>query len=74
MIAKKYTTYVFSFFMALLMSAIMSMVVSLLNVGLVENIFAIWLRAWGISFVIAFPTVIVVTPLVKRLVNLMVKL
>lgn len=60
--------------MALLMSAIMSMVVSLLNVGLVENIFAIWLRAWGISFVIAFPTVIVVTPLVKRLVNLMVKL
>ncbi|MCR8923081.1 DUF2798 domain-containing protein [Dasania sp. GY-MA-18] len=72
MISKKYTTYVFSFFMSLLMSAIMSMVVSLLNVGLVENIFAIWLRAWGISFVIAFPTIIVISPLVKRLVNLVI--
>jgi len=73
MINPKYQHIVFAFFMALLMSCLMSLVISLFNVGLVNNIFSIWMKAWGFAFVIAFPSVVLVTPAVRRLVALVVK-
>ena len=72
LIPKKHTAYVFSFFMALLMSCTMSLVVSIFNVGLIEGIVSIWLKAWSFSFIVAFPTVIVVSPIVRKLVNLVI--
>ncbi len=54
--------------MALLMSCIMSLVISIFNVGLIEGIFLIWLKAWAFSFVVAFPTVSIVSPIVRKLV------
>lgn len=68
----KWSTHVFSFFMSLLMSCIMSLAISLLNVGFVDQIIMIWLKAWLLSFVIAFPTIVAVTPVVKKLVNLVI--
>ena len=56
--------------MSLLMSCIMSFVVSVFNVGLVSNILIIWLKAWAFAFVIAFPTIVVVSPIVNKLVSL----
>lgn len=73
MIDPKYQNIVFAFFMALLMSFLMSLVISLFNVGLVDNILGIWMRAWGFAFVIAFPSVVIVTPAVRRLVSLVIK-
>ncbi len=70
MIARKHHKIVFSFFMALLMSGIMSFVISVFNVGMVPNITTIWLKAWSFAFVIAFPTIIVVSPVVHKLVSL----
>lgn len=72
MIPVKYTPYVFSFFMALLMSCLMSLVISIYNVGLVDDIVSIWLKAWVFSFFVAFPAVIIVSPVVRKLVNLVV--
>ncbi len=72
MIPQKYTQYVFSFFMALLMSCLMSLVISIYNIGLVDDIVSIWLKAWVFAFFVAFPTVIIVSPLVKKLVGLVV--
>lgn len=70
MISRKHHKTVFSFFMALLMSCIMSLVISIFNVGLAENIVSIWLKAWSFAFLVAFPTVIIVSPIVHRLVSL----
>jgi len=70
MISRKYHKIVFSFFMALLMSCIMSFVISLFNVGMVANIITIWLQAWGFAFVVAFPVVIIISPLVHKLVSI----
>ena len=70
MISRKYQKTVFSFFMALLMSGIMSFVISVFNVGMVANIMTIWLQAWSFAFVVAFPTIIIVSPLVHKLVAL----
>lgn len=73
MISKKYTAQVFSFFMALLMSCIMSFVISIFNVGLVSGILLVWLKAWAFAFVVAFPTIILITPIVRKLVGLVVE-
>jgi hypothetical protein len=68
LIPQKFTPYVFAFFMAFLMSGIMSLVISIFNVGLIDGILTIWLKAWVFSFVVAFPTVIIVSPVVRKLV------
>ncbi len=56
--------------MSLLMSCIMSFVISVFNVGLVNNIISIWLQAWSFAFIVAFPTIIIISPLVHKLVAL----
>ncbi|MDA9556639.1 DUF2798 domain-containing protein [Vibrio sp.] len=73
MIPKKYTPYVFSFFMALFMSMFMSFVITVMNIGWVDNIVFIWLKAWGLSFLIAFPTAMFVSPLIAKIVSFVVK-
>ncbi|MDX2367129.1 MAG: DUF2798 domain-containing protein [Colwellia sp.] len=70
MISRKHHKLVFSFFMSLLMSGIMSFVISVFNVGMVANIITLWLKAWSFAFVVAFPTIIIVSPLVHKLVSL----
>ncbi|TWX47195.1 DUF2798 domain-containing protein [Colwellia hornerae] len=70
MISPKHHKVVFSFFMALLMSCIMSFVISVFNVGLVTNIVSIWLQAWSFAFIIAFPTIVIISPMVHKLVSL----
>lgn len=70
MIPRKHHKTVFSFFMALLMSGIMSFVISVFNVGMVPNIITLWLKAWSFAFTIAFPTILIVSPLVHKLVSL----
>lgn len=72
LIPKKYTHYVFSFFMALLMSCIMSFVITVFNVGMVEDIIILWLKAWLFAFSVAFPTVVLVSPIVKKWVGVFV--
>ncbi len=57
--------------MALLLSIAMTMVVSavstLRGVGLSPTFVKVWLSAWGLSWVAAFPTLLVLLPLVRRL-------
>ena len=55
------------------MSCIMSFVISVFNVGVVDGILFIWLKAWLLGFVVAFPAVLVVSPIVKKLVSALVE-
>jgi hypothetical protein len=48
----------------------MSLVISIFNVGLVDNIISIWLKAWSFAFIVALPTIIIVSPFVHKLANL----
>ena len=50
----------------------MSLVISIFNVGLVDDIISIWLKAWCFAFCVAFPTVIIVSPAVRKLVSLVI--
>lgn len=67
MIDRKHHRLVFAFFMALIMSCVMSCVISFSNVGPVSNFVSIWMGAWGFGFLIAFPSVVLVSPLVHKL-------
>jgi hypothetical protein len=51
----------------------MALVMSIFNVGLIEGIVSIWFKVWGVAFIVAFPTVIVVLPIVRKLVNLVIE-
>ena len=73
MIDRKYQDLVFAFFMSFVMSCFMSLVISILNVGFVNNILYLWLKAWGFAFVIAFPTIILVSPVIRKLVSVVIK-
>jgi hypothetical protein len=37
---------------------------------MVTNIIAIWLKAWSFAFIVAFPTIIIISPIVHKLVSL----
>ncbi len=70
MISQKYHRIVFSFFMALIMSCVMSLVITTFNVGIIPDLLLMWLKAWGFAFTVAFPAIFIVSPLVHKLVNL----
>lgn len=67
-IPKQYTQYVFYFFMALLMSGLMSLVVTTLNIGIVPHLIMAWFNAWLVGFLAALPAIMIVTPAVRRIV------
>ncbi len=58
--------------MSLFMSCIISFIICIYNFGLGNNIIAIWLNAWFLSFVVSFPTIILVSPIIYRLVNVVI--
>jgi hypothetical protein len=72
MLSAKYRGIVFALCMSLLMSGVMSLVITILNLGLSPRVALPWLRAWLFSFVIAFPTIVLVSPAVNALVGCIV--
>lgn len=64
--------------MPLCMSGLMSGVISFVNtaraLGWVQDLLAIWLGNWMLSWAVAFPTVMLVMPLVKRITQRLVRL
>ncbi|SOD95522.1 DUF2798 domain-containing protein [Caenispirillum bisanense] len=59
--------------LSLLMSGVVSAVATLTATGLAPGVTGTILHAWGLSYVIACPTAIVVLPLVRRIVGLLVE-
>lgn len=73
MINKKYEFVLFAFLMALFMAGFMSFIVTLINIGFVDNILSIWFEAYWKAFLVAFPTIFVVVPQVRKVVNKLIK-
>ncbi len=73
MIDKKYEFVLFAFVMAAFMAGFMSFIVTLINIGFVDGIFWFWIEAYWKAFLVAFPTIFVVVPQVRKVVALLVK-
>ncbi len=68
----KFAPFIFAFFMSGLMAGIMSGALTALNIGLSMATLLRWGHVFPTAWSIAFPCVLVLAPLVKRLVSKMV--
>ena len=69
----RYAGLVMPFLLSIFMTCVVSLISTLHSVGLTNGLFNIWMGAWGLSWVIAFPTLLVVLPMVKAATGLVVE-
>ncbi len=60
----------FPLILSSMMSFIISGITTFKALGPVQNFFSLWLSAWGIAWIFAFPSVLICAPLAQKLVNL----
>jgi hypothetical protein len=59
--------------LTLLMTFIVSGISTFTSVGFHAGAMEKWMQAWGLSWVVAFPTMLFVFPVVRRLVGLVIE-
>lgn len=69
----RYTAIVLPLLLSLLMTFVISGVSTLMSLGPTRAFVVTWPAAWGLSWVVAFPTLVVLLPLVRRFVALVVE-
>jgi 3'-phosphoadenosine 5'-phosphosulfate sulfotransferase (PAPS reductase)/FAD synthetase len=55
--------------MVLLMTLFVVFVTTIFNYGFSSDFFIRWMKGWGLSFIIAFPTVLVIMPFIRKIVS-----
>jgi len=66
MINKKYEFYIFSLLVTMFMSFVISGVLVVINLGIINNFLFIWLSAWLKAWLVAFPSVLLIIPFVRK--------
>ncbi|ARQ00076.1 DUF2798 domain-containing protein [Pseudorhodoplanes sinuspersici] len=69
----RYANIMMPLVLSVLMTFIVSAISTLKSLGLSPAFARTWLMAWGLSWLVAFPTLLVVLPLVRRIVALVVE-
>ena len=70
----RYAGIVSPLFLSILMTCIVSFISTLRSHGLGDGFINMWLGSWGISWLVAFPVLLVVLPIVKKLTGMIVQL
>lgn len=60
---------VFAFLTGIVTTGTVSFTVVLINLGLTETFWQIWLKSWFLAFLVAFPVILIIVPLIQRFVN-----
>ena len=63
----KYAAVVIPFILSFMMSGLISMINIIHNIGFVEHFATVWISAWFFSWCIAFPAVLILLPIVRRI-------
>ena len=63
----KYGSIVMPFLLSILMTMLVSFISTVKIAGVTSQLLNIWISSWGVSWVIAFPTLLVLLPIVRRL-------
>ena len=58
---------VFGLFMATFMSFLMSGAITALNIGFPPDYLSRWMHSWGLAFMLAYPAILIVAPIARRL-------
>lgn len=73
MIPSRFAPALFGFILSGLMSCIVSGIATVRAIGLTDGAGAAWMSAWVFSWLVAFPTVLIVAPMTQRLVAWLVR-
>lgn len=68
-VPRRFAPVLFAFFMSILLSGFLSAAITAINTGMDHGFLGRWLAAYGLAWSIAFPSVTVVAPIVRRLVD-----
>lgn len=69
----RYTSIVLPFLLSIIMTFVVSIVSTLRSLGLEEFSLYVWMSAWVISWLIAFPTLLLVLPVVRKITAILVQ-
>ncbi|WP_313621084.1 DUF2798 domain-containing protein [Achromobacter sp.] len=69
---QRYTRFLMPLVLSVFMSAIVSAVATATSVGLGPDFVVSWPNAWGASWIVAFPSLLILLPVVRRIVGWMV--
>lgn len=58
---------VFSFVMGAMMILLMTLVITLVNVGMRPDFFQRWMKAFGVAYVVGVPVIFFMAPLARKL-------
>ena len=59
--------------LSIFMSAVVSLVATLKVMGFDADVLGSWLQAWGLSWAVAFPTLLLILPVVRKIVSTFVE-
>ncbi len=62
----RYAAVVMPFFLSIIMTCVVSLISTLRSAGFGPGFFPLWLGSWVLSWAVAFPTLLLVLPLVRR--------
>ena len=60
---------VFAFLTGIVTTGMVSFTVVLINLGLTESFWRIWLKSWSLAFLIVVPVILIVSPVIGRFVD-----
>ena len=69
----RYNAVVLPLILSVLMTFIVAGIATVTSLGLTAQTLPNWMEAWGLSWIVAFPTLLVVLPLVRRIVAALVE-
>ncbi|MGE0233637.1 MAG: DUF2798 domain-containing protein [Flavobacteriaceae bacterium] len=69
----RYQHIVMPLVLSIFMTLVISGVSTLRSIGLSENFLLLWPQAWLLSWMVAFPALLVVLPFVRRVVGMVVE-
>ena len=58
----------FAFIMGIVTTGIISFTLISVNIGFVENFFAIWTKSWAMAYAVVIPCILLLSPLVEKIV------
>lgn len=72
-IPARHAVIVMPFILSVFMTCLVSLISTLRSIGLADNLLQVWMGSWAMSWVVAFPALLLVLPLVKKITGLLVE-
>ncbi len=69
----RYMAIVVPFILSVKMTFIVSGISTLKGLGVADGFWRAWMSSWGLSWVVAFPVLLVMLPIVRRMADLFVE-